>query len=144
MKRKGFTLVEILVVVIIIVILAALIIPRFLNAPERAKVAEANQMLGVMMRAQQTRILLGNGFLQISDNTTAGPWNTLGLRPPGDLAPVGPANFSYSCDSAAQSCTAARTFQGVQSTVVVGTVCNYNAWACTGKYTHLANAACTL
>ncbi len=36
-KRKGFTLVEIIIVVIIIGILAALIVPKFMDATQKAK-----------------------------------------------------------------------------------------------------------
>ena len=51
-RQKGFTLIEVLIVVVILGVLAALIIPRFLNAPEKAIVAEANQLLGSLIRAQ--------------------------------------------------------------------------------------------
>lgn len=40
-KRKGFTLVELLIVVAIVLILAAVLLPRFLNYTERAREARA-------------------------------------------------------------------------------------------------------
>ncbi len=49
--RKGFTLVEVLIVVVIIAILASLIVPRMLMQTEKAKAAEALQMIGAIKRA---------------------------------------------------------------------------------------------
>lgn len=50
--RKGFTLLELLIVVIIVGILATLAIPNFIRAAERAKWAEAKSVLGAMRGAQ--------------------------------------------------------------------------------------------
>jgi prepilin-type N-terminal cleavage/methylation domain-containing protein len=44
-NRKGFTLIELMIVVVIIGILAALAIPRFMTATTRAKQSEAKQIL---------------------------------------------------------------------------------------------------
>lgn len=49
-SQKGFTLIEVLIVVVIIGVLAALIVPRMTGQMEKAKVAEATQMLSVMIR----------------------------------------------------------------------------------------------
>lgn len=46
MNRKGFTLVEVLIVVIIIGILAAIGVPQFANSIEKAKGGEARAGLG--------------------------------------------------------------------------------------------------
>ncbi len=51
--KKGFTLVEVLIVVVIIAILASLIVPRMLMQTEKAKAAEAMQAVGIIKRAAE-------------------------------------------------------------------------------------------
>ena len=52
MKRsKGFTLIEVLIVVVIIAILASLVVPRMIAQVDKARAAEAYQMVGVITRA---------------------------------------------------------------------------------------------
>lgn len=48
MNRKGFTLLEVLIVVIIIGILAAISMPQYMKTIERAKTAEAMSNLGAL------------------------------------------------------------------------------------------------
>ena len=56
----GFTLIELLVVVLIIGILAAIALPQYQKAVERARVAEAVQVLNSFTRACQLYTLAGN------------------------------------------------------------------------------------
>jgi len=53
MNRKGFTLVEVLIVVIIIGVLAAIGIPQFSSAIEKAKGGEARAGLGFIQTAEK-------------------------------------------------------------------------------------------
>ncbi len=53
-QRKGFTLLELLMVVIIIAILAALAIPQYIKTAERARMSEAMSMLG-QIRSSEIR-----------------------------------------------------------------------------------------
>ena len=53
MNRKGFTLVEVLIVVIIIGILAAIGVPQFANSIEKAKGGEARAGLGHLQTGEK-------------------------------------------------------------------------------------------
>lgn len=50
--RKGFTLLELLIVVVVIGILASIAIPQFFRVAERARAAEAINILGAVRRAE--------------------------------------------------------------------------------------------
>jgi type IV pilus assembly protein PilE len=51
-ETRGFTLLELLMVVIIIAILAAIALPQYINATERARAAEAISTLGSLRGAE--------------------------------------------------------------------------------------------
>ena len=147
-NKKGFTLIEVLIVVIIIGVLAALIVPRMMAAPEKAIVAEANQMLGTIIRAQQANADMGGNWVVIANNVTPAPWNALGLTPPGAAGTAaGAPKFIYTC-AAAPTCQATRFSNAANATITLTTdipgVWNCNAGGgATPLYRAMANGGCS-
>ena len=63
LNRKGFTMVELLVVLVIIAILAAVATPLFLSNTQRAKASEASATMALLRQAlREFRIQNGNFF----------------------------------------------------------------------------------
>ncbi|MCC5828706.1 MAG: prepilin-type N-terminal cleavage/methylation domain-containing protein [Phycisphaeraceae bacterium] len=81
--RKGFTLVEILIVVVILGILAAIVIPQFTNASDAAKVSSAKSQLQAI-RAQLELYRNNNG---VYPATLFGDENSLVSPPAGNGNP---------------------------------------------------------
>jgi type IV pilus assembly protein PilA len=72
-NKKGFTLIELMIVVVIIGILAALAIPRFMRSTTKAKMSEARQLLKqiyTMQRAyrQENDLYTCNGITANAGN----------------------------------------------------------------------------
>jgi prepilin-type N-terminal cleavage/methylation domain-containing protein len=133
-NRKGFTLIEILIVVVILAILATLVLPRMLAQPEGALIAEANQVLGALVRAEENYMALRDDFtagLAMTDGSNSSQMSLLGMQPI-----VAGSRFTYACDTLA--CRATRAVGG--GTIVVNYTSNPKVYSCTTPYTVAANA----
>jgi prepilin-type N-terminal cleavage/methylation domain-containing protein len=51
-RKKGFTLLELIIVIIVIGILASIALPRYLRVAERSRMAEGKSILGTLRGAQ--------------------------------------------------------------------------------------------
>jgi len=137
--KKGFTLVEVLIVVVIIAILASLIVPRMLAQTDKAKAAEALQVVGVIKRAAE-RYYDSHGTFVIPSNdskiysnpvgmgTNSGDWGELGLSDFGH-----PSKWAYSYRGYATSFyTSASSAYMVDQIQYDGTSPTSGYWECAG------------
>jgi prepilin-type N-terminal cleavage/methylation domain-containing protein len=98
--RKGFTLIEILIVVVILAILASMILPRMMGQIERGEAGEAFQWIGVLRRAAentcaQTGSCDGYVYAQADNGYVGGDWGSLGLKDPGGLRKWGVYSYGF-------------------------------------------------
>ena len=96
--RKGFTLVELIIVVIIVGILASIGLTQYNKVVEKGRATEARMMLGNLRGAEIASYYDAGAYVLVS---------SLGVGAP-DGTCVTTHYFSYACSTAAGVCTATR------------------------------------
>lgn len=91
--KRGFTLIEILIVVVILGILAAIIVPQFTDAAQDAGVSSARSQLQTMRSQIELFRVQNNGSTPADDGAGAGPWDALVAGNYIRSAPNWPAGF---------------------------------------------------
>jgi prepilin-type N-terminal cleavage/methylation domain-containing protein len=106
-NRKGFTLIELMIVVVIIGILAAIAIPRFSQVSKNAKQAEAGPILSQICTLEQSYYQRNDAYVSgtLSGTTLTG-WD------PG-LTATYFTGWSFAAPSASATLTAAGTAAGL-------------------------------
>ena len=103
-NKKGFTLIELLVVVLIIGILAAMAMPAYFKAVERARASEADTLIGTVVNAQQR--------YKMKTGNYAAYWTSL------DVAPANATKDDTYCTKGAYDATKGCTGNGFLITLV--------------------------
>lgn len=88
MNKKGFTLIELMVVVVIIGILAAVAVPKLFGMIAKSKASEVGPAAGTYVKMQQA---------YISEAVAIGNWTIIGYKGPGTASTTGSetTNFIY-------------------------------------------------
>ena len=103
-NKKGFTLIELLVVVLIIGILAAMAMPAYFKAVERARASEADTLIGTVVNAQQR--------YKMKTGNYASNWTSL------DVAPANATQAGTYCTKGTYDATKGCTGNGFLITLV--------------------------
>ena len=77
-RLGGFTLIELLVVVLIIGILAAMALPQYFKAVERARMAEAITIMDSVVKAQRRKFMQTNRYAHVFEGLDVSPKGATG------------------------------------------------------------------
>ena len=95
--KKGFTLLELLIVVVVIAILATLAVPQYIKAVERSKEARARHHLSLIAQAEHLYRAVNDSYITAGDTPS-----TTGLNNFAELTGIDPDDdWNYSVDNVA-------------------------------------------
>jgi len=100
--KKGFTLVELIIVVIIVGILASIGLTQYNKVVEKSRAAEARMILGTLRSAEVAEMNENGSYVSVTN---------LGVGAP-DGTCLTTHFFSYACATATGTCTATRCTAG--------------------------------
>ena len=131
-EKKGFTLIEILVVIVIVGILAALTLPNYMAIKEKTLDREAKANLALIRAAEKIyKMEEGNYYPSSGSISTIDVINTnLRLSLPNSL-PVTSRNWAYSLDNSSSTGIGVATRSG--RTWKLNAVSSSEVPACTGS-----------
>ena len=88
MKKKGFSLIELMVVILVMGVLAAIAVPKLFGMIVKAKVSEVAFSAGAYIKLQET---------YIHEHSKGGSWQAIGFRSPGgnSSGKASTATFEY-------------------------------------------------
>ena len=109
--RRGFTLIEMMIVVAIIALLATIAIPNYVNFQKRAKTSEAKSNLGAIRTCEEAYKAENDVYLDCSANPSSVPsgtkssWETSGQTGWTDIGfePKGGVYYQYEVDDSSAS-----------------------------------------
>lgn len=90
LKRVGFTLIELMVVIVILGVLAGLIVPQFMDEPQKARVVKAKMQMESISTALK-KFYIDNGFYP----TTEQGLDALVRKPTSGRTPKNYASSGY-------------------------------------------------